>query len=88
MFLHRGEEGREEGRREGGRGEGREGSERGPPTPFGSSCIRVNGTNYKSRAISPHYSAGTRREKREGERESDPTTLSGRRRKEEKKQRE
>lgn len=34
---------------------------KGPPNSFGSSCIRVNGTNYKSRAISPHYSAGTRR---------------------------
>lgn len=49
----------------------------GAPNSFGSSCIRVNGTNYKSRAISPHYSAGTRR-KKESERLPGPTTLSGR----------
>lgn len=35
--------------------------ERGPSNSFGSSCIRLNGTNYKSRAISPHYSERTRK---------------------------
>lgn len=43
---------------------GREGDLRGrkgPPNSFGSSCIRLNGTNYKSRAISPHYSERTRK---------------------------
>lgn len=34
---------------------------KGPPNSFGSSCIRLNGTNYKSRAISPHYSERTRK---------------------------
>lgn len=58
-----------EGGREGAREEGCEGV-KGAPNSFGSSCIRVNGTNYKSRAISPHYSAGTRRGgERERERE-------------------
>lgn len=33
--------------------------QKGPPNSFGSSCIRLNGTNYKSRAISPHYSERT-----------------------------
>ena len=37
---------------------------KGAPNSFGSSCIRVNGTNYKSRAISPHYSAGTQKRRR------------------------
>lgn len=36
---------------------------KGPPKSSGSSCIRVNGTNYKSKAISPHYSAESRRER-------------------------
>lgn len=47
----------------GGGLEGEGAGERGPLNSSGSSCIRVNGTNYKSRAISPHYSAGTRRKK-------------------------
>lgn len=42
---------------------------KGAPNSFGSSCIRVNGTNYKSRAISPHYSAGTQRRRRRGARD-------------------
>lgn len=48
---------------------GREGDLRGrkgPPNSFGSSCIRLNGTNYKSRAISPHYSERTRKGKKRG----------------------
>lgn len=50
MFLYRGERG---------------GFERakGAPNSFGSSCIRLKGTNYKSRAISPHYSERTRKGK-------------------------
>lgn len=66
MFVHRIEGGRNGGREE---EEGRK-RVKGAPNSFGSSCIRVNGTNYKSRAISPHYSAGTRREeKRDMEKE-------------------
>jgi len=37
----------------------REREERRGPCCSGSFSIIVNGTNYKSKAISPHYSTGT-----------------------------